>query len=221
MLWRLIRRYFLTGIFVLLPLIITAYILVFVFKLVDGILRNLIIYCIGRPIPGLGFLIMLILVFLAGLFGTNVVGRKLLALGEEVLRRIPVVKSIYTIAKQVMEAVTMRRQGAFKQVVLVEYPRRDIYSIGFVTGEAPAEVSRKAGEELLNVFLPVSPPTQGSLIMVPRKDVRILEMSVEDGLKLLLSGGIVTPASYQRKTAGFEGEGEDLPVYRRRTFEQE
>ncbi|HHW41031.1 MAG TPA: DUF502 domain-containing protein [Syntrophomonadaceae bacterium] len=216
MLWRLIRRYFITGIFVLLPVIITGYILVFAFKLVDGILRNLIEYYIGRPVPGLGFLIMLALVFLAGLFGTNVVGRKLLALGEEILRRIPVVKSIYTVAKQVMEAVTMQQRGVFRHAVLVEYPRRDIYSIGFITGEAPAEISREAGEDLLNVFMPASPPTQGVLIMVPRKDVRILEMSVEDGLKLLLSGGIVAPPSYQKRARDFGGE--DIPVYRRQTF---
>ncbi len=161
MLWRLIRRYFITGIFVLLPVIITGYILVFAFKLVDGMLRNLIEYYIGRPVPGLGFLIMLTLVFLAGLFGTNVVGRRLLALGEEILRRIPIVKSIYTVAKQVMEAVTMQRRGVFRHVVLVEYPRRDIYSIGFITGEAPAEISREAGEDLLNVFMPASPPPKG------------------------------------------------------------
>jgi len=216
MLWRLIRRYFITGIFVLLPIIITGYILVFAFKLVDGILRNLIEYYIGRPMPGLGFLIMLTLVFLAGLFGTNVVGRKLLALGEEILRRIPIVKSIYTVAKQVMEAVTMQRRGVFRHVVLVEYPRRDIYSIGFITGEAPAEISREAGEDLLNVFMPASPPTQGVLIMVPRKDVHILEMSVEDGLKLLLSAGIVASVpSYQNKVKDFGGQ--DIPVYRRQT----
>ncbi len=216
MLWRLIRRYFITGIFVLLPVIITGYILVFAFQLVDGILRNLIEYYIGRPVPGLGFLIMLALVFLAGLFGTNVVGRKLLALGEEILRRIPVVKSIYTVAKQVMEAVTMQQRGVFRHAVLVEYPRRDIYSIGFITGEAPAEISREAGEDLLSVFMPASPPTQGVLIMVPRKDVRILEMSVEDGLKLLLSGGIVAPPSYQKWAKDFGGQ--DIPVYRRQTF---
>ncbi|MGB9792168.1 MAG: DUF502 domain-containing protein [Thermacetogeniaceae bacterium] len=213
MLWKLIRRYFITGIFVLLPLIITAYILVFVFQLVDGILRNLIVYCIGRPVPGLGFLIMLFLVFIAGIFGTNVVGKKLLAFGEEILRRIPVVKSIYTTAKQVMEALTMHRQGAFKQVVLVEYPRRDAYSIGFVTGKAPAEVREKVGDDLLNVFIPVSPPTQGSLVMVPRRDVRFLEMGVEEGLKLLISGGIVTPSSHKEATEPYD----DIPVYRRRS----
>ncbi len=209
---RLMRRYFITGLFVLLPLVITAYILVFAFQLVDGLLRNLIVYCLGRHVPGLGFLIMISLVFVAGIFGTNVVGKKLLALGEEVLRRIPVVKSIYTTAKQVLEALTVHRQGAFKQVVLVEYPRRGVYSIGFVTGEAPAEVRARVGEDLLNVFIPVSPPTQGSLVMVPRKDVLFLKMGVEEGLKLLISGGIVTPSS-QREAAEHGG---DLPAYRRR-----
>lgn len=138
MVWRFLRRYFLTGVLVLLPVIITVYILVFAFNLVDGMLRSLIQRIAGRYIPGLGLLIILVLIFLAGVIGTNVVGRKFLNIGEQLFERLPVVKSIYTAVKQVMEVLTTQRRAAFRHVVLVEYPRKGIYSLGFITGEAPS-----------------------------------------------------------------------------------
>ncbi|NPV29121.1 MAG: DUF502 domain-containing protein [Firmicutes bacterium] len=214
MLWRFLRKYFLTGLLVLLPLIITGYVLAFSFNLVDGILRNFIQLLTGRTIPGAGFLIMIVLVFLAGLFGTNVVGRKLLAWGEEVLRRIPVVKSIYTATKQVMEAFALQRREAFQRVVLLEYPRRGLYSLGFITGEAPAEVKGRIKKDLLNVYLPATPPTAGVFLIAPREELIFLEMSVEEGLKLLVSGGIITSApSYRNRRPG--GAGDGLPAPRR------
>lgn len=214
MLWRFLRKYFLTGLLILLPLIITGYVLVFSFNLVDGILRNFIQLLTGRTIPGAGFLIMIGLVFLAGLFGTNVVGRKLLAWGEEVLRRIPVVKSIYTATKQVMEAFALQRREAFQRVVLLEYPRRGLYSLGFITGEAPAEVKGRIKKDLLNVYLPATPPTAGVFLIAPREELVFLEMSVEEGLKLLVSGGIITSApSYRNRRPG--GTGDGLPAPRR------
>ncbi len=217
MFWRFLRKYFLTGVLILLPLIITGYILFFAFNLVDGILRSLIQYLTGRSLPGLGFLIMIGLVFLAGLFGTNVVGRKLLAWGEEILRRIPLVKSIYTATKQVMEAFAMQRREAFQRVVLLEYPRRGLFSLGFITGEAPAEVKGRIKKDLLNVYLPATPPTAGVFLIVPREELTFLEMSVEEGLKLLVSGGIITSApSYQSTSDPGRGTRQDLPVFRRR-----
>ncbi|MDK2881100.1 MAG: hypothetical protein PWQ99_875 [Clostridia bacterium] len=216
MVWRFLRRYFLTGVLVLLPVIITVYILVFAFNLVDGILRNLIQSIAGRYIPGLGLLIILVMILLAGVIGTNVVGRKFLNIGEQLFERLPVVKSIYTAVKQVMEVLTTQRRAAFRHVVLVEYPRRGIYSLGFITGEAPFEVKEEVAEDLLNVYLPTTPPTQGVFIMVPRSEVRILNMSVEDGFKLLVSAGIITSSpSYLHRQKPSRRWGGDIPIYRR------
>ncbi|MDH7577942.1 MAG: DUF502 domain-containing protein [Bacillota bacterium] len=218
MFWRFLRKYFLTGILVLLPLIITGYILIFAFNLVDGILRDLIQLLTGRDLPGVGFLIMIGLVLLAGLFGTNVVGRRLIAWGEEILRRIPVVKSIYTATKQVMEAFALQRREVFQRVVLLEYPRRGLFSLGFITGEAPAEITGRVKKELLNVYLPATPPTAGVFLIAPREELIFLEMSVEEGLKLLVSGGIITSApSYQNAHRAPVGDERDLPVYFRRS----
>ncbi len=198
MIWKFLRNYFVTGILVLLPLIITGYILVFAFNLVDRSLRNLISHYTGHSIPGAGLLTFLLLIFLAGVFGQNVVGRKLLSWGEAVLRRIPVVKSIYSASKQVMEVFASDRSEAFQKVVLVEFPRRRIYMLGFLTGEAPVTVKQRVEKDLLNVFVPVTPPGHGYFLIVPRQDVRILDMSVEEGLKLVLSAGIITSSPSYR-----------------------
>lgn len=217
MIWKWFRKYFITGILVLLPLIITGYIVIFAFNLGDGILRNLIQYVVGHRIPGLGFLIMLVIVFLAGLFGQNVVGKKLLMWGEAVLRCIPVVKSIYLASKQVMEVFASDRSGAFQRVVLVEYPRRGLYMFGFLTGEAPVKVKQQVELDLLNVFVPATPPSHGFFIMVPRQEVQMLDMSVEDGLKLVLSAGIIASSPSYRKTHQEQQlEEEEIPFYRRK-----
>jgi uncharacterized membrane protein len=198
LIWKFFRKYFVTGILVLLPLIITAYIVVFVFNLVDARLRNLIWTYTHYRIPGAGLLTFILLCFLAGVFVQNVVGRQLLRWGEAVLRRIPVVKSIYSASKQVMEVFASDRSEAFQKVVLVEFPRRGSFMLGFLTGVSPASVKQQAEEDLWNVFVPVTPPGHGYLLMLPRSDISILDMSVEEGLKLVLSAGITSSPSYLR-----------------------
>jgi uncharacterized membrane protein len=198
LIWKFFRKYFVTGILVLLPLIITAYIVVFVFNLVDARLRNLIWTYTHYRIPGAGLLTFILLCFLAGVFVQNVVGRQLLRWGEAVLRRIPVVKSIYSASKQVMEVFASDRSEAFQKVVLVEFPRRGSFMLGFLTGVSPASVKQQVEEDLWNVFVPVTPPGHGYLLMLPRSDISILDMSVEEGLKLVLSAGITSSPSYLR-----------------------
>lgn len=194
--WKFLRRYFLTGLLVLLPLIITVYVFVFAFNFLDGILSSIIRFFFGYHLPGLGLLLMIVLIFLAGLFGTNVVGKRLINLGEGILQRIPLVKSIYTATKQVMEALSLQQQAGFQRVVLVEFPRKGMYSVGFFTGKAPQEVEAKTRQQLLNVYLPGTPPTSGFFVMVPSSDITFLEMSVEDALKLLVSGGFVNSGRF-------------------------
>jgi uncharacterized membrane protein len=194
--WKCVRKYFVTGILVLLPLIITAYILIFAFNLVDGRLRNLFFTYTHHRIPGVGLLTFVLLIFLTGVFAQNVVGRKLLRWGEAVLRHIPVVKSIYSASKQVMEVFASDRNEAFQKVVLVEFPRRGSFMLGFLTGVAPASVKRQIEEDLWNVFVPVTPPGHGYLLILPRRDITMLDMSVEEGLRLVLSAGITSSPSY-------------------------
>jgi len=200
LIWKFFRNYFVTGILVLLPLIITAYILVFAFNLVDGRLRNLLATYIHHRIPGVGLLTFILLIFLTGVFAQNVVGRKLLRWGEAVLRRIPVVKSIYSASKQVLEVFASDRNEAFQKVVLVEFPRRGSFMLGFLIGEAPGGVQEQVEGDLWNVFVPVTPPGHGYLLMLTRCDISILNMSVEEGLKLVLSAGIIASSPSYRRT---------------------
>ena len=130
-----------------------------------------------------------------GLFAANYVGKKLIGFGERIVVRIPLVRSIYLTVKQIVDAFMHGGKNmAFKRVVLIEYPRKGIYSIGFITAESNGEVQAKTKENVMSVFLPTTPnPTSGYLLFVPREDVVVLDMSVEDGLKLVVSGGIIAP----------------------------
>jgi len=146
--------------------------------------------------PGVGLLVLFALIYLVGFLARTFVGGKFVALGEAILRRVPLVRNIYTGTKQILEAILSGSERHFSEVVLLEYPRRGIYSIGFVTSPARGEVQAHMTGETVNVFLPTTPnPTSGYLLVMPRGDLTILDMSVEDAVKLIISGGIVTPAS--------------------------
>lgn len=193
-----LRTYFFAGLLVLLPLVVTIAILSWLFNLLDGFLGPYIYDWLGRPMPGLGLIATVVLTFLIGLVTTNIVGRRLMGAIDEALHRIPLVRSIYSTTKQMSNSLLQGHQEAFQHVVLVEYPRRGLYQIGFVTGmiEGPLqeELAAKAGERVLNVFIPATPnPMAGYLVMLPERDVQFLGISVQDGLKLVISGGMATP----------------------------
>ncbi|WP_035270726.1 DUF502 domain-containing protein [Desulfitibacter alkalitolerans] len=191
---RHIRRFFLTGLLILLPLVITIYIIFFIFSLVDNLLAGFIRMIVGYPLPGLGVVLTILLVLIVGLIATNIIGKKFIEFFEACLNKIPLVKTIYGAVKQIIDAFSLQKNNAFQRVALVEYPRRGIYAIGFITGECSGEVQEKTAEEVINVFVPTTPnPTSGMLLLLPKRDVIPLEMSVEDGLKLLISGGVVVP----------------------------
>jgi len=146
--------------------------------------------------PGVGLLVLFVLVYLVGFLARTFVGGKFVALGEAILRRVPLVRNIYTGTKQILEAVLSGSERHFNEVVLLEYPRRGIYCIGFVTSPARGEVQAHMTGETVNVFLPTTPnPTSGYLLVIPRGDLTILDMTVEDAVKLIISGGIVTPVA--------------------------
>ena len=199
-----IRTVFLAGTLTLIPVAVTFLLLNFVFTKVDPIFQPLIIKIIdlipflgGRItyIPGLGILMTLLFIFLVGVFVTNILGQKLVMLGEKILEKIPLVRSIYNSSKQFMQAISLSGSDGFKKVILVEYPRKGLWVIGFVTCENTGETQLLTNADVLNVFIPTTPnPTSGFLLLVPKKEAIPLSMTVEEGLKLVISGGIITPA---------------------------
>ena len=199
-----IKRYFIAGVLVILPLLITIYILVVFFQFVDGILdrfiNNYLREFLGFYIPGLGLILVLITIFLVGFLTTHFLGRRLYLILDKTLRKFPLVRHIYPAAKQIIGFLFASQQQRFKKVVLVEYPRRSIWSIGFITNEGFQEIRQKTKRDLLNIFIPSSPgPLTGFFTLIPRKEVIFLDIAVEDAIKLVVSGGLVNPALPSKK----------------------
>jgi uncharacterized membrane protein len=145
-------------------------------------------------IPGLGLVIAVAALILIGALTAGYVGRIVVRLSDAALARMPVVRSIYGATKQIFETVLAQKSTAFRQVCLVEYPRHGVWTLGFITGTTVGEVQERTSDEVVNVFLPTTPnPTSGFLLFVPRHDIILLDMSIEDGIKMVISGGIVTP----------------------------
>lgn len=194
--WKEIRKTFLTGLLVMIPLIITIYTILWILNKVDSIFRRPIEEVLGFTIYGLGIIITIGIILLAGIIATNYAGHKLFAAAENYFKKIPVVRSIYFPIKQLTETIYGNVNTAFRRVVLVEYPSPGIYTIGFITSEGIEEVEEKTGKTVVCVFIPTTPnPTSGMLVMVPRDDVTVLDMGVEDAIKLVVSGGIAKPVN--------------------------
>ncbi|MDA0764184.1 MAG: DUF502 domain-containing protein [Proteobacteria bacterium] len=194
------RRYFLAGILVTSPILITVYvtwlIVTFVDTQVAGMLPESLDFTKKLPhqIPGLGLIISIIAITFIGAITPGFIGRTLLKSGERVLNKMPVVRSIYGAIKQIMETVMSTNSDSFREVVLVEYPRKGIWVIGFVTGETKGEVQSLTKDKVINIFVPTTPnPTSGFLLFIPQKDLVYMDMKVEDAVKMVISGGIVTP----------------------------
>lgn len=195
-----IRRHFLAGVLVTAPVAITTYVVWVIVTWVDARITPLIppVYNPGSylpfPLPGLGLLIVFVVLTLIGALTTGLLGRFVLRLSERLIGRMPFVRSVYGATKQIFETVLAQQSKAFREVVLIEYPRRGIWAIGFITGITEGQVQEDTVEDVVNVFLPTTPnPTSGFLLFVPRKDLVVLSMSVEEGIKMVVSGGIVTP----------------------------
>jgi uncharacterized membrane protein len=194
-----LRRYLVAGLLIWLPIVVTIFVIKFLVGLMDGTL--LLLPAAWRPeavlgfgIPGLGLLLALLVLLVTGVAVTNLVGRKLVTWWEEFMQRIPFVRSIYSGAKTFTETVFTGKGQAFKRVLLVEYPRKGIWTVGFQSGEEVAEVAHRAGKRLVCVFIPTTPnPTSGFIIMVPREDVLPLDMSVDDAMRLVFTLGVVAP----------------------------
>ncbi len=193
-----IRTTFLRGIAVIVPLGLTYWFFQALLNAVDGIFSPLLTSWIGQQIPGLGFLTMVVLILAVGLLTRNLVGRLLFAWFENFLRSIPFVRSVYSGIKDLVNAFNIGGNSkTFRLVVMLEYPRKGIFCIGFVTNEST--FAGPPATELYHVYIPNPPnPTSGVLALIPKAEAIPLALSVEEGLKLVLSGGIVTPAVLHR-----------------------
>ena len=202
------RNYFLTGIIVTAPVGITIALALWVINWIDGKIVPLIPQAynpqllfqnyIGIHVPGIGLLVVLVGLTVIGFLAAGLVGRVLVRTGETLLTRMPVIRSVYSALKQIFETVLRSSSRSFREVALIEYPRRGIWAIGFITTTTTGEVQNDIAEDVVNVFLPTTPnPTSGFLLFVPRKDIIVLDMSVEEAIKMVVSAGIVTPTQRQ------------------------
>jgi uncharacterized membrane protein len=191
----IIKRNFVSGLLVTVPLIVTYFVLRILFNAFDGLLSPIVYGLLGYEIPGLGAAVTILLILLAGIITTNFVGARLFHLSDSFLTRTPLVRIIYTAAKQLLESLLSPKARAFSEVALVEYPRRGIYAIGFLSGKSRLK-SKEDGQEraVCAVFVPSTPtPFSGMTIYVPENEIYNIDISLEEAVKIIVSGGIVTP----------------------------
>ncbi|NIM18976.1 MAG: DUF502 domain-containing protein [Candidatus Latescibacteria bacterium] len=191
---RFLRKYFLTGILILTPVLVTGYILWKVFSSIDNLLGPLQKRYPIIDIPGLGFIIIIVLIVLTGFFAGNLIGRRIIHVGERLLNYIPLVPRIYNAVKELSQVFLADRKTAFQEVVLVRYPHPGSFALAFVTREGSEYFNSLVGSEVVNVFVPTTPnPTSGFLLLVPKKDVLKVSITVEEGMKMVISGGAFSP----------------------------
>ncbi|MHB8257311.1 MAG: DUF502 domain-containing protein [Acidiferrobacterales bacterium] len=194
-----LRRYLIAGLLVWLPLAVTVVLIRFLFEIVDQTLQLLPPKVqpdrlLGFHLPGVGAVLVLAVLLLTGVIATNLFGRNLVRLWEELLAHIPVVRAIYSAAKQLTETLFGNSATSFRKVLLVQYPRAGMWTLAFLTGEGTHEVNRKTGQDLVHIFVPTTPnPTAGFFLIMPRSEAIELDMSVDAGIKLILSAGAVGP----------------------------
>jgi uncharacterized membrane protein len=201
-----LRRYLVAGILVWVPLAVTYALLRFVVGLMD---RTLLLLprqyrpeeLLGFPIPGLGVILTVLVLLITGVLAANIVGRAFVGGWESLLDRIPVVRSVYSAAKNFAEIVFSDSSQSFKNVLLIQYPREGLYSLAFQTSTKLGEVQGRTGEEIVCCFVPTTPnPTSGFIVIVPKKDVTVLDMEVDEALKMIISLGVVVPTWHKDPT---------------------
>tara|TARA_B100000686_G_scaffold331249_1_gene394525 strand:- start:3549 stop:4178 length:630 start_codon:yes stop_codon:yes gene_type:complete len=193
------KRYFITGLLIWVPLGLTAWVLKFLIGTMD---QSLLLLpdkfqpeqILGMKVYGVGTILTLLVVFVTGLMTANIIGQKLLSLWEGILWRIPVVKSIYWSIKQVSDTIFSSQGEAFHKALLIQYPRNGLWTIAFMTGQPGGDVANHLDEKYISVYVPTTPnPTSGFFLMMPKEDVIELDMSVDEALKYIISMGVISP----------------------------
>ncbi len=200
-----IKTYFFTGIVVTAPLGITFYLSLIFINFIDDKVKKLIPgdyipdFYLLFEVPGLGLIIAVLVLIIVGALAAGLIGRAFVSIGEKFISKLPVVRSIYSALKQIFQTVLASSSNAFREVVLIEYPRKGIWAVGFITGPTKGEVANMSKKKLVNIFLPTTPnPTSGFLLFVPVSDLIPLHMNVEEGMQMVISGGIITPKSAKK-----------------------
>jgi len=192
------KNYFLSGILVVVPIVITIFVVKAIFTFLDELLLPYLMPQLGYWVPGIGIIITFVGIYFIGILVTNFIGRKFVSLGEKIVLNIPVAKSIYGSVKQIMETFSFKSEDSGKKVVMVEYPKESVWSIGLVNGEISHPESN---EKLYNILVIAAiNPTSGFFILVPQNKVVHLNISVEEAMKWIVSGGIVTPDEFKQVT---------------------
>ena len=191
-----LRKTTVGGLFVLVPMVVTYVVLKFLFDAIDGLLQPAIEPVFGRELPGLGLLALLILVYLFGLLGANFLGSRIIHFGQTALLRVPVVGAVYSPARQLIESFSGGARTGFKRVVMIEHPRKDTWSIGFLTSMTADE----SGKPLAIVYIPTAPtPNSGWVAILPSEDVYDTDLSIQSAMTLVLSGGITSPTQINKR----------------------
>lgn len=196
---RKVGEQFIAGILTIVPIGVAIWVVIWIFSAIDGFLQPVIKPILGRNIPGTGFAVTIVLIYLAGLIAENVIGRRLIRYGESLLAKVPIFRYVYTGVKNLVDGFSISGKGGFSQVVLVEFPMKGMRTLGFVTGEILAE----DGEKFLNIFVPQAPtPTTGFMEIVREKDIVRIDMSIEEALKMVVSAGAFSPPGIKAKLTG-------------------
>ncbi len=200
--WKKMKSYFITGLLVLFPFVMTIFIIIWLFTTIYNGLQGSVDKFLTRfglwTFPGIGLLLVFAVIIVTGMMARNYFGKRIFALGDLIVTRIPLINRIYLAIQQISKAFLAEQREVFKNAVLIEYPRKGIYSVAFLTQNTRGEIQQRLDMDLFSVFVPTTPnPTSGYLLFVPRKDIIMLDMSIEDALKLVISGGVVMPPERQ------------------------
>ena len=199
-----LRNYLISGLLFWIPLILTIIVIKFFLEFVDGLIPQEYlpeaVFNLETSIPGSGIILLLLIILITGILVTNILGRRLVALWERLLNRIPGFRNIYNILKKVSDTVLNTSSQSFKKAFLIQYPSKGIWVIAFQSGDYRGEAESIIGEEIINLFVPTTPnPTSGFFVLIPKKNAFELDISVEDAFKLVISAGVVTPDSVKIK----------------------
>jgi len=197
------KRYLLTGLVIVIPVVITVYIFYYIFTWINSIIEGIaseFLYRYLPEIPGLTIIISLVIIFVIGIFASISVGKSALKYIDKWMSKIPLVSELYFTIKQASEAILIQKEG-FERAVLVEYPRKGVFALGFVTGESYREIKESADDnKLINVFIPTSPnPTSGYLIFVRKSEVKDVDITIQEAIKIIISGGFLKKEELKEK----------------------
>lgn len=205
---KFIRRYFIAGSLIVLPAIITIFIFLLAFQLLDGVfgkyIDNYLMSHYGYTVPGSGIIFAIVLIFFVGFLASHLISRGILRFFENLFIKFPIIKQVYPAIKQIISFLFSDRKLSFRKVVLIEYPRKGVYTLGFLTNESSRLFRDKTRIDLVNIFIPSTPsPFTGFLIMVSKADTIAIDITVEEALKMLISGGVINPTQYNTEALPF------------------